>query len=63
MKKSKWLQLTNSLYTLMTLALLFLIVNYFANFIVVPQPVIIVVLVISAILFFLRMYFRFSQRS
>jgi hypothetical protein len=63
MKKSKWLQLTNSLYTLMTLALLFLIVNYFANFIVVPQPVIIVVLVISAILFFMRMYFRFSQRS
>jgi hypothetical protein len=62
MEKSKWIQLVNSLYTLMTLALLALIVNYFGNFVVVPQSIIIVVLVISAILFFLRMYLRFSRR-
>ncbi len=62
MEKSKWIQLVNSLYTLMTLALLALIVNYFGNFVVVPQSVIVVVLVISAILFFLRMYLRFSRR-
>ncbi len=62
MEKSKWIQLVNSLYTLMTLALLALIVNYFGNFVLVPQSVIVVVLVISAILFFLRMYLRFSRR-
>ena len=62
MEKSKWIQLVNSLYTLMTLALLALIVNYFGNFVVIPQSIIIVVLVISAILFFLRMYLRFSRR-
>ncbi|GAP69707.1 hypothetical protein BA6E_121157 [Bacteroidales bacterium 6E] len=62
MEKSKWIQLVNSLYTLMTLALLALIVNYFGNFVMVPQSVIVVVLVISAILFFLRMYLRFSRR-
>lgn len=62
MEKSKWIQLVNSLYTLITLALLALIVNYFGNFVLVPQSVIVVVLVISAILFFLRMYLRFSRR-
>ena len=62
MEKSKWIQLVNSLYTLMTLALLALIVNYFGNFVVVPQSIIVVVLVISAILFFIRMYLRFSRR-
>ena len=62
MEKSKWIQLVNSLYTLMTLALLALIVNYFGNFVVIPQSIIIVVLVISAILFFLLFYLRFSRR-
>lgn len=56
------LQLINSIYTLLTLALLLLIVNYFGNFVVIPQSVIIVVLVLSAFIFFLRMYMRFTQQ-
>lgn len=56
------LQIINSIYTLLTLALLLLIINHFGNFVVIPQSIIIVVLVLSAFVFFLRMYLRFSQR-
>ena len=57
------LQLINSIYTLLTFALLLLIVNYFGSFVVIPQTVVIVVLVLSAFIFFLRMYMRFTQRK
>ncbi len=57
------LQLINTIYTLLTLALLLLIVNYFGNFIVIPKALIIVVLVLSAFIFFLRMYMRITQRK
>jgi len=56
------LQIINSIYTLLTLALLLLIINHFGNFVIIPQSIIIVVLVLSAFVFFLRMYLRFSQR-
>lgn len=57
------MQLINTIYTLLTLALLLLIINYFGNFVVIPQSVIIVVLVLSAFIFFLRMYIRFTNRK
>jgi hypothetical protein len=57
------MQLINTIYTLLTFALLLLIVNYFGSFVVIPQTVVIVVLVLSAFIFFLRMYMRFTQRK
>lgn len=56
------MQYVNTAYTLLTLLLVLLIVNYFGGFVDVPQWAVIVVLVISALVFALRMYLRFSQR-
>ncbi len=57
------MQLINSIYTLLTLSLLFLVVNFFMDWVTIPQTVVIIVLVLSAFVFFLRMYLRFSRRK
>ncbi len=57
------MQLINSIYTLLTLTLLLLIINYFGNFVPISQSVVIVVLILSAIVFSLRMYMRYSSRN
>ncbi len=56
------MQLINTIYTLLTLTLLLLIVNYFGDFVNISQSVVIVVLILSAIVFSLRMYMRYSRR-
>lgn len=56
------MQIINTIYTLLTLLLLLLIINYFVGFVVVPQSLVIVVLVLSAIVFAIRMYMRFSHK-
>ncbi len=55
------MQLINNIYTLLTLALLLLAINYFANFVAVPNYVVLGVLVLSALVFFIRMYMRFKR--
>ncbi len=57
------MQLINTIYTLLTLTLLLLIVNYYGNFVHISQSVVIVVLILSAIVFSLRMYLRYSRRK
>jgi uncharacterized membrane protein YgdD (TMEM256/DUF423 family) len=58
--KNSIFRLINALYSLMMLALLLLIINYFTETVSVPQTVIVIVLVLSAIIFSGRMYLRFS---
>lgn len=57
------MQIINGIYTLLTIALLFLVVNFFAGFMEVPQTVVVIVLVMSALIFFLRLYMRFTRRN
>jgi hypothetical protein len=57
------MQLINTIYTLLTLTLLLLIVNYFGKFVHISQSVIVVILILSAIVFSLRMYMRYSSRN
>lgn len=56
------MQIINTVYTLLTLVLLLLIINYFGGFVDIPQNLVIVVLVLSAIVFAIRMYMRFSHK-
>jgi hypothetical protein len=60
--KENLFNLVNAIYTLLTLSLLLLMVNYFVNFIEVPESVIVIILVLSAIVFSLRMYLKYSRR-
>ena len=58
--KNTIFKLINTLYTLMMLTLVLLIINYFTGTVFVPQVAVFIVLALSAIIFAVRMYFRFS---
>jgi hypothetical protein len=57
------MHILNTIYTFLTLALLFLVINFFASLVEIPQSVVVIVLVLSAFVFFLRMYLRYSNRK
>jgi hypothetical protein len=57
------MQLINTIYTLLTFALLLLFINYFGKFVEIPSTIVFLVLVLSAVVFIIRMYLRFTQRK
>ena len=60
--REKLFNLVNAVYTLLTLALVFFVANYFLTLFDIPEWVVILILVLSAIVFLMRMYLKYSRR-
>jgi len=49
-------------FNIMVFVLLLLVINYFLKLVVVPEWLMLVIFMVSALLFFIRTWFRFGRR-